>query len=118
MMLRSRLVVLAALVGVMPATAAHAQYYGPAYRQPPPLYPYAVPAGNGEMRRHRPVKRAAARTRKARIEATAAARDKGEDGQDKVRVIRAEAEVTIFGPGNMTIRLFRKDSGDGAARGE
>jgi hypothetical protein len=41
-----------------------------------------------------------------------ARRPRGDD--DKVRVIRAEAEVTILGPDRMSIRLFRKRGGGNA----
>jgi hypothetical protein len=38
----------------------------------------------------------------------------GKRGDDKLRVIHAEAEVTILGPDRMSIRLFRKRAGDDA----
>jgi hypothetical protein len=37
-------------------------------------------------------------------------------GDEKQRVIRAEAEVTILGPDRMSIRLFRKRAGGGDAK--
>ncbi|HEX3443043.1 MAG TPA: hypothetical protein VHT93_22135 [Pseudolabrys sp.] len=47
----------------------------------------------------------------------AEARDTGKNikrGDDKLRVIHAEAEVTILGPDRMSIRLFRKRAGGDA----
>jgi hypothetical protein len=38
----------------------------------------------------------------------------GKRGDDKLRVIHAEAEVTILGPDRMSIRLFRKRAGGDA----
>ena len=39
---RCLLVLAVVAAGMLPATAAQAQYYGGTYAQPPPLYPYAV----------------------------------------------------------------------------
>ena len=46
----------------------------------------------------------------------AARRTREDDG--KVRVIRAEAEVTILGPDRMSIRLFRKRGGNAKAQAD
>lgn len=148
------LVTLAA--GLMPATAAWAQYSGAGFgRQPAPLYPYAVRGnrpstveaaprnypyvGNAHaskierpykrkaltrtkgLRRHHSVKRAVVRSRGIVRKPPAVIESKPQvtveergprkpaaTGTGKERVITADAEVTIFGPDRMVIRIFRK----------
>lgn len=115
------------LAGLLPALAqAQARYDGFAYGGPVQHYPYvstvppwAAPAPLN--RRRHAAKRRIAHTRKTQrdepmvIETArasdqtprAAARNRA---KGKGRVIHAEAEVTIFGPDRMIIRLYRKKS--------
>ncbi|HVZ54229.1 MAG TPA: hypothetical protein VG986_19860 [Pseudolabrys sp.] len=103
--------------------------------QAPLHFPYVsmgphaiVAAPNRQLRRRHAAKHSLAHTRRRLSDkplaietvragdagALAAARDGGKGrGNGKGRVIHAEAEVTIFGPDRMIIRLHRKNSRGG-----
>jgi hypothetical protein len=122
----SRLIGVFAVIaaGMLPMTAAQAQYYR-GMAQPAPLYPYAVQQDQSytvqqtpntyviqrpSHTRDYPYVRGRSAYKPAIVEeretGTRASRD-----DNKQRVIHADAEVTILGPDRMNIRLFRKGQG-------
>lgn len=121
--------VLAAVVAaLLPAATAQAHYCGEAHAQSAPLYPYAVPLRHqpytvqlmpNTYRRWRfmrdyPYVRCLGCGNRDRIaRETPLVVESRRTADDTPRVIRAEAEITVLGQDNMTIRLFRKRHGSG-----